>query len=361
MTQSDYRRAVTLKAVLALALLAPNPSQGADEDKGPAIVPVADGVFAALQPHEKRFDDANSAIILTASGIVVVDTQASPATTAALLAEIRKLSDQPPRYLINTHWHGDHTQGNQVYRDAFPELEIIGHHSLAEDVPGRAAAQRSEEITAFEEGIVRAEARLREGISRDGGPLGDEERAALPGAIERARQHLATLHSVQTVPPTLTYGDELTLQRGGRTIRLLHFAAHTRGDTVVFLPDEKVLITGDLLDELPFGGHGYPTSWVATLDQLESLDFETIIPGHGGVMKGKEPLRKVRALVQTVIDKVTPLAKAGKALDEVQTMIDLSAQRTTFAADDPVAQRNFDAFLPPLVERAYLEARGELE
>ena len=336
------------------------PSGAEELGNGRQLVEVAPGIYAALQSPAQRFNDSNSVLILRQHDVVVVDSQASAQGVRDLITALRKLTDKPVRYLINTHWHGDHTDGNVLWQEAYEGLEVVGHRTLREDIPGRAEPYRREQIRQAAERIHQAELRLEQGVDRAGEPLGEEGRSALGAAIEAAKQRLEDLRAIQTLAPTLTYDGELVLRNGGREIHLLHAVAHSRGDTVIFLPKEKILIAGDLLDEMPYGGHGYPSSWVATLEHLETLDFTHIIPGHGGVLEGKEHLKALRDFLQAVRGQVAPIA-IDKSLDEVQEAIDLSLFRERLAGGDPVAQRNFDGFLPSLVERVYLEARGELD
>jgi glyoxylase-like metal-dependent hydrolase (beta-lactamase superfamily II) len=342
-------RLPTLLSVTTATLIAAAPLLG---DGGYEIREVADGVYAALQPSAGRFNESNSAIIVNDRDVIVVDSQSSAAQVRELVAEIRKLTDKPVRYLVNTHFHSDHTQGNEIYREAFPGVEIIGHPTLLEDVPRRAGAYLEEQIATYDAAIAEAEATL----GRGEGP------ADLADRLARGREHVALLRAIALVPPTLTVDDRLVLYRGERRVEILHFRAHTRGDLVVYLPREKVLVTGDLLDDLPYGGHGYPSSWVATLDALERLDFERVISGHGRVQEGKEHLARVRALLASVIAQAAAAVAEGKSLEETQASVDLSALRPGFVAEgDEAAARAFDEFMPALVERAYLEARGEIE
>ena len=334
---------------------------GRAEESGYRIESIAPGIYAALQPEAQRFNDSNSVLIVGANDVVVVDSQSSPAKVRRLIGALRELTDKPVRFVINTHWHGDHVDGNQAWQEAWPEVEFVGHHTLRTDILERAAPFRKEQIEAYEKGVAAAEERLAKGLAADGSTMGEEEAARLPGIIERTREHLDELRAVRPVTPTLTYEGEMVLDRGGREIRLLHFVAHSRGDTVVFLPQEKILITGDLLDELPFGGHGYPSSWIETLDRLHFLDFERIVPGHGGLFEGKGQLLRIRRLLMGLRGEVRTRTAAGEDLEEIRNAIDLSAYREEFAGADVVAQRNFDAFLPALIERMVLEAHGKLE
>ncbi len=292
--------------------------------------------------------------------MLVVDSQSSPAKVRALIAEIRKLTDKPVRYVVNTHWHSDHTQGNQVYREEFPGVEIIGHTTHLEDVPGRAAPFLAEQIGLYEKGIADAEKSAESGKKADGSPLSDEEKATLPERIARTRHYLEGLRSIEFVPPTLTVDDSLVLHRGSRRIEILHFEAHTRGDLVVWLPREKVLVTGDLLDDLPYGGHGYPGPWIHALETLGKLAFEHVISGHGRIQEGKEQLVRVREMLESVTAQAAAAVAAGKSLEETREAVDLAAVRQSLV-DDETSGRAFESFMPELVERAYLEARGELE
>jgi glyoxylase-like metal-dependent hydrolase (beta-lactamase superfamily II) len=345
-----------LPLILLAALASPAHSAGSYE-----ILQVADGVYAALQPEAQRFNDSNSVILVNDRDVVVVDSQAKPAAVRELVAEVRKLTDKPVRYVVNTHWHGDHTQGNMVYAEEFPGVEIVGHATQIEDVAQRAAPYLADQIVQYEEGVAGAERWLEAGVKDDGTALTEEERTTLPGRIERTHLYLAALRSVEFVPPTIAVDEKLVLHRGKRRIEILHFEAHTRGDLVLYLPEEKVLVTGDLLDDLPYGGHGYPSSWIRTLDALEKLDFERVVPGHGRIQDGKAQLVAVRAMLQGVVEQVAAASAGGKTLDEVRAAVDLSASRRALAGADEIAQRVFDAWLPELVDRAYLESRGELD
>ncbi len=124
---------------------------------------VADGVYAALQPAELRFDDSNSTIIFLEDGVLVVDTQVTPVTSRAILAEIRKLTDKPVRYVVNTHWHGDHVQGNSAYRDAYPDALFVAHANTRADIEARAIPAWKEEVESIPAQLQKAEENLAKG------------------------------------------------------------------------------------------------------------------------------------------------------------------------------------------------------
>ncbi len=192
-----------------------------------------------------------------------------------------------------------------------------------------------------------------------GQPLNAEEQQQQRGRIDRRRAYLSRLQEVKEfVLPTVTFEDTLTLHRGGREIRMLHFAGHTRGDIVLYLSAEKILISGDLLDDLPYTGHGSPAALVATLKELAKLDFEWMIPGHGGVKHGKEHLNQVLALFESIVTQVQESARAGLSLEDTRKKVDVEKFGAAFVTDD-VSGRYWNGFIPAAVERAYNEATGK--
>jgi glyoxylase-like metal-dependent hydrolase (beta-lactamase superfamily II) len=317
---------------------------------------VAPGVYAALQPAERRFDDCNSAVIVTDDGVVVVDTQVDPQGARAVLDAIRATTDLPVRIVINTHWHSDHVQGNQVYRKAFPEAEILAHRNTREDIVLRGIPEHAEELETLPERLRGAEGQLVDGLRRDGTPLTQDDRELLKDAIARGWTRLERLEQIEFALPDVTFEGSVTLHLGATELRLLHFPGHTRGDVVVYLPQQKVLVTGDLLDDLPFTGHGSPAGLVDTLGRLEELDFEHVIPGHGSVRHGRDHLRLVARLFGSLVAQVEEAVRDG--LDPEQTGGRVKLEEFEAAlVTDPVSERYWGFFIPEAIARAHAEAQ----
>jgi glyoxylase-like metal-dependent hydrolase (beta-lactamase superfamily II) len=276
-----------------------------------------------------------------------------------LIAAVQKRSAKPVRTLVNTHWHGDHTQGNGIWREVIgDDLEIIGHSTHVVDIEKRAKAQALSDADELEETLRQAEAELTAGRGLQGETLDDDGRTALRARLDRNYAYLEAQRSIRWEQPTRTFEDRLILERGDRRIELRHYRGHTRGDVVVYLPAEKVLITGDLVDDLPYGGHGNPREWLATLRELEKIDFEIMIPGHGRVRHGKDHLRVIIRLVESILEQVGAAVATGADLETTQKQVDLSEFHALLVTDD-VAERNFGDFMPATIEQAWLEARGE--
>ncbi len=320
---------------------------------------VADGVYAALQPAAASQNDSNSVVLINDRDVMVVDAPADPAAVAELIAAIGELTELPIRYVINSHWHSDHTQGNQVYRQRLGDsVQIVGHETLAEDVPARAGAYVREQAEGLEELIAKAERALEDGRGLSGEPLTEAQKEPQREGIARAKAYLARLEATELLPPDVRYRKELVFRRGERTIRLIHFVGHTRGDTVVHLPREGVLLTGDLLDEMPYVGHGFPTSWLAALRSLAELEFSKVVPGHGPVFAGRGQLQLVTDYLTALVEHARVSVAEKKTLEQAQEAIELASFRERLAGDSEALRGVFDVYSKEAVARAFAEASG---
>jgi glyoxylase-like metal-dependent hydrolase (beta-lactamase superfamily II) len=283
------------------------------------LKPVADGVYAAIaEPRYKV--NSNAAVILTNDGVVVVDTHSKPSAAHALYREIQAITKQPIVKIINTHFHWDHWQGNQVYAEAFPNLEIIASQRTAEDLSRAGAGSGGIAYVEKQLGTLPDEIRRLEEESRQ--TAGTERSARLRSNMEQAQAYLEELKRFKPALPTRTLTSSLTLNEGGREIQLLLLGrAHTDGDLFIYLPREKVVATGDaLIDWMPFMNDGYPQDWIATLSALEGFDFTRIIPGHGEVAP-REHLAFFRGYLSDLIAAVRHAAADGASLAEMQKVL----------------------------------------
>ena len=234
------------------------------------LVQLDEGIYAALvDPQPPMYVFANALILIDDEAVTVIDTHQSPSAAEALIAEIRGLTAKPVRFVVNTHWHGDHVYGNQAYLEHFPGVVFIGHHTIREDMLERGAARLAEELRTLPDTIGERKGWLDSGRGPDGEVMTAELRERVDYSYRMRRDYLAELRGLELRPPQLTFGRELVLHRPGRTIRLLYFGeAHTRGDVVVHLPAEKILAVGDLLeDAFPYFGDGYPSGWADVLER----------------------------------------------------------------------------------------------
>lgn len=283
------------------------------------IQEVADGIYAAIATPQYKVN-SNAAIIVTNDGTVVVDSHSKPSAAQALHQHIRDLSQQPVHKLINTHFHWDHWQGNEVYAKIFPELSVITsertrHNLTTPGIGVGGVAFINQQIEALPAEIDQ----LKNDIVH---AANAEEKSRLETHLQQAEAFLEELRGLNPILPTQTVAQSMTLNEGGREIQLLLLGrAHTDGDLFIYLPKEKVIITGDaVVDWMPFLGDGYPEEWIGTLDALEQLDFTHMILDHGNVAP-KSHVSFFRSYLTDLIDAVKRAAADGATVAEMQVAV----------------------------------------
>jgi cyclase len=357
--------------LFALALVLGARLQAQPAYSGPQFTrtEVAPGVHAFVfdnQLGDQGSVDGSSIVIINERDVVVVDAQWSPVTTRRIIAEIRKLTPNPVRYVINTHWHGDHWFGNQAYEEAFPGVEFIAHRNTVIDA-------REKELSGFAEFRTKGlpdlistyEAALKRSIRRvDGKPYTATDSAQMLKSIASFKWAMTAQAETRPLLPTLTITDSLVLTRGDRDIVIRHLGrANTRGDLSVWLPKEKVLMTGDMLvNPAPYSFFSYLGEWKNTLGMLRTLPATTVIPGHGPVQRDWAYFDLFVELLDTTLKQAKDAVAEGMDLEATRKAVDLTAMRQRFARGNPAIERAFDSFfIAPAVERAWLEARGDLD
>ena len=268
---------------------------------------------------------SNGAIVINDDDVLIVDSHISPASAWALLEELKEVTDKPVRYVVNTHFHFDHCHGNQIYPSG---VEIIGHEFTREMiVAGQSNNGRT--YNTMMAGLPQQISDLRAQVAET---TDQTERTELERQLRIQENYAVAAVSVEPTPPTTTLTDRLTLFRGSREIRIIYLGrAHTGGDVVVHLPEERILITGDLIvDGTPYMGDGYLTDWIGTLDNLKKLDFDVILPGHGQPLYGKFMIEHLQAYIGDLLAKITDSHAAGVPAENAAQTIDMLAHAENF-------------------------------
>src|SRR5437660_9733058 len=278
------------------------------------IQKVADGVHVAVAAPAYKVN-CNTAIIESDDGVVIVDTHSKPSAARLIVQELRDLTTKPVRYVVNTHFHWDHWHGNEVYPAAYPNAEIITNQITREAMATKGLKRIQDHIRQGPGEIAQIKANLATAGS-------GERRAQLADDLKHAEAYLAEVKALAPALPTIAFERTMTLYRRDREIHLLYLGrAHTEGDVFVYLPKEKVVITGDaVIGWTPYMGDGYPEDWVATLDRLAQLDWRHMIMGHGDVA-GRDWLATFRSYIHDLVDAVREQAAAGATLAEVQQRV----------------------------------------
>jgi cyclase len=225
----------------------------------------------------------NAGFILADYQVLVIDSLMSSSLGQQLVKHLCQVTDKAPTFLINTHNHGDHVFGNQVFS---PPATIIGHENVRE-------------------------------------VLLSQGEAMVKSSAERYSSLVPDIKDTTVLPPQITYRDRMTLHFDGRAIELIHpGVAHTYGDTMVYLPNEKILFAGDILFNHIFPPiRGSSAGWVAAIERVEAMDIETIVPGHGFIATKRELgdlkgcLIELRSQVKKCFTRGLSLEQAAKEIE----------------------------------------------
>lgn len=314
---------------------------------------LAPDVYLVQRPDPLREPvEPNAVFVVNAEDVVVFEGGGAPLVAERTIALIRSVTTKPVSHLINSHWHGDHNLGNQVYRAEYPDVRIVGHPETQKAMTGPPMAYVERYVPMLTGLIEEWTAELERG------ELSQSRSELLPG-LGLMRDEFAR---TTVVPPDLLVSDRLILKHADREMHILHPGrGNTPGDLVLWLPDERILASGDLIvHPIPYGFGSFPADWIATLDQLAKLDFDILVPGHGAVQKDATYLRRLQALLAEVRRQVGESVAGGLDLDATREALDLSAFVDEFAGDDEDARLKFDNWWrQPIARSAWLEARGE--
>ena len=244
--------------------------------------------FAQISAHAWAYTaegDPNTGIVIGDDAVLVADTQATPAMAADVIRRIREVTDKPIRYVVLTHYHAVRVLGASAYR---PQ-EIIASQDTRDLIVERGEQDKASEIGRFPR------------LFRD----------------------------VETVPagltwPTMTFTGRMTLWLGKLEVQLLQLGrGHTKGDTVVWLPGERAMLAGDLVefDATPYAGDAYFQDWPHTLERIAALQPLALVPGRGPALQGQaqvaQGLAGTRAFVSDLWASVKADADAGRDLKTV--------------------------------------------
>ena len=353
--KSNLLRLLLMAISIWLLLAAPTSAQ--TERK---VTKLADGIYAIEHPTgPDALRSGNTMVIIGERQVFVVDSCFKQSAAREDIAQIRQWTNKPVSFVLNTHFHNDHNLGNRAYMDAFPALTIIAHVETKKsmDMFGPGSARREEKDLATLRQM------LDTGKNTDGSPLTAEDKVAAREMLTARLPVVEEIKKIEFQSATLTFDHDFSLDLGNREVQI-KFLGHgnTAGDAVVYLPKEKIVVTGDLVAyPVPNIFDGYPSEWVQTLQHLAQLEADTIVPGHGPVMHDKTYLFLVRDFLKSAMDQVNAkLRQSGPAifltLDEVKKAVDLTPFRQRFAGNDESQGARFDFVAGNLVKLLFEEA-----
>jgi cyclase len=285
---------------------------------------IADGVYYATVTRPGL--GSNNVVVVNDTDVLVVDAGTSPAAARAFVEDIKKLTDKPIRYVVNTHWHYDHTAGNQIFG---PDVQIIATDYLYQKLATTDVLHSEPYLTSQVTTLSARVDTLNKQIAAEGNA---QQKAALEKDLADAQSLQKNNSEIKVTAPTIHFSTKMVLNRGSREIDLLFLGrGHTGGDTVVFLPKERIVCTGDLMESrLAYMGDAFFSEWITTLEELKKLDFAVDLPGHGVPFTNKSLITAYQAYLTDLVNQVTKLKNEGVSPDDAAKRVDLTAHAKDF-------------------------------
>ncbi|MEL0640247.1 MBL fold metallo-hydrolase [Pseudoalteromonas aliena] len=247
------------------------------------------------QQEQLRFYDSNQILIKGDKCALLVDTSANFAAVEQLAEDLKKRLKTPLCYLVATHYHDDHLLGMAVMQSFYPDAKLIVHQQVNINF-NRYQKEYSDKLDTYEKSIELSYQRLAN--------LPTDEKIKWRGKLELAKKRLFRWREYQLSKPKITIDNRETIDLGNFEIVIEPHQAHTNGDLTIMANNGSVLIGGDIVDWLPYPGHGELKSWQALLKQyINDEKITVILPGHGRTLTKeqlKQPLSFLTALTEHV-------------------------------------------------------------
>jgi glyoxylase-like metal-dependent hydrolase (beta-lactamase superfamily II) len=278
------------------------------------IEKVADGVWAAVARAETLLN-CNAAIFENSSDLLIVDTHSKPSAVISLVSQIRKeITSKPVRYVVNSHFHWDHSQGNPAYRRIAPHADLVAsevtRNLIAEHTGPRlkvALEQAAKSMQSYKDRLSKA--------------ASVAEKTQLQRVISDTESYIREMKNYTPELPNLTLQRDLILHDKAHNLHLaFRGRGHTAGDVVVYCPQKKVVATGDLHHGFaPYIADGYPLEWPRTLLAVAEFPFEHVIGGHGAVQHTRERLYQMATYIEELTEVVVRGKRTGKSVEQMQS------------------------------------------
>jgi glyoxylase-like metal-dependent hydrolase (beta-lactamase superfamily II) len=303
------------------------------------LIKVADGVYAAIA-KPGGLASGNAGFVIGDEGVLIFDTFFTPAAMEELIGEIQALTKLPIKFAVNSHYHLDHTGGNQVL--VARGVPIIAHDNVAQW-----QTTKNKRFLPEPEDLQKRRADAAKQLSET--PADQKDKRT---QFERQIRRFDAMMAIRLTNPTVTFGSGIVrLYLGKREVILSTLPGHTGGDVFAYVPDAKVVFTGDLgwSKTLPNLVDATVNDWIPTLDKiLTQYPSAQFIPGHGNVA-GPSEIRDFRDYLDDLRTRVKQGIGDGLTIDQAKQQLKLPEKYNGFA---------FQNFATPNVEDMYKELKG---
>jgi len=313
----------------------------------PTFEELAPGVWAGVRKDNPRNPVMGTAtFVVSDAGVVVFDGGGLPLFAERVIEKIRSVTNKPVTHVAISHWHGDHNFGIHAFLEAFPNVQVISH-SFTHEVFN---SKRIRYIDNYPNNTMpykkTMEERLQTGKRIDGSPLTDAHRKYYRTFIADADIVHADSQRAKVTQPTITFDDKLTVVSGMRTIEFLYLGdGNTAGDISMWLPEEKIIATGDIVvHPIPYLFNVSPEKWSATLHNINALEYKILVPGHGEIQRDTYYVNLLIEFSNNIADQRDALLAEGLSEEDAKAKLDFSAFEKRFTGGDAYLAAFFDSW-----------------
>jgi glyoxylase-like metal-dependent hydrolase (beta-lactamase superfamily II) len=323
---------------------------------------LAPGVWVGIRPDSTRAPVmGNATFVISNEGVVVYDGGGMPAMADQVIEKIRSITDVPVTHVAISHWHGDHNFGIGQFVEVFPDVEIIAHE-FTRDVFNSTRINYIDRQRNFKEVILpQLQSIVDAKAMPDGTPISDLDVATYQRLIDDADVLEAEARRARVTPPTRVFKDKYIIESGERRIEL-KFMGHgnTEGDIVMWLPDDKIVATGDIVvAPSPYAFNMPPRPWADTMRAINALDYKLLVPGHGAVQTDTSYVDLLIETADNIADQRDALVAEGMATDEIAAALDFSGIEHRFTGGDEYLKVAYDSWFEGPFRQAAVKALGD--
>jgi glyoxylase-like metal-dependent hydrolase (beta-lactamase superfamily II) len=324
---------------------------------------IAPGIWTVIRPDGPRFPVmGNATIVIGDKGVVVFDGGGVPAMADQIIEHIQGITAAPVTHVVISHWHGDHCFGIHRFREVYPEVEYVAHEFTSAALAGSPVDYIDRYPTFAERRVPQIEGFLETGLDRRGNEIDEGGRAYYRRILAYADEIAAQYKETQVTQPTISFKDRFVIETAGRPVELLYLGhGNTEGDIVMWLPEEEIVATGDLVVRpTPYAFNVPPRAWVKTLEKLNELSYDKLVPGHGKVQTDTAFVDLIIATATSIADQRDALIAQGLETEAVEAQLDFSEFREKFTGGDSYITAFYNLYFEaPLRKAALKELLGE--
>jgi glyoxylase-like metal-dependent hydrolase (beta-lactamase superfamily II) len=300
----------------------------------------------------------NTTFVISDEGVVVFDGGGMPAMSEQVIAKVRSLTSKPVTHVITSHWHGDHNFGVFRFAEEFPEVQFIAHQFTDDLMHSPRMTYIDRERGFIKDNMEEFHRIVETGKDSGGKEYSQGQQRQYARIIADANLIDAEFNRARVTPANVIFGEKYVIRSGRRNIELLHLGhANTAGDIVMWLPEERIVATGDMVVlPSPYAFNTPPGAWASTLRALNDLGYEKLVPGHGEVQTDTAYVDLIIEAAESIADQRDILLSRGMSHEDIEKNLDFSAFELRFTHGDEYVKGYYEAWFEGPFRKAAVKA-----